>query len=336
MQETRQLGQGNQLVLQHLTDASSGSRAEVAVSVGANCLSWQVPFQGRMLELLWADPPTLRTHPARHGMPLLFPFPNRIRDGHFVWQGKEYRLPRNDPSGRNAIHGFVLNQPWRIISVSDSDETGSFVTLACDSNSLPSQTPPLWPAGFDLEITWLLHGYTLELQIDVRNCADEDLPFGFGVHPYFRMPTAGASLRWVAEQSLSQWELHDCLPTGQRRPVAPPCHKILDGASLGTDTLDNAFHAEGPAEKAAWLLRSPAGWAIRATAGPGCDAFRDFVIFTPPHREAVCLEPYTCITDAIHLQQQDVEAGLLVLPPGAAWEGWLRWEWLSPEEAETP
>ena len=54
------------------------------------------------------------------------------------------------------------------------------------------------------------------------------------------------------------------------------------------------------------------------------------MIFTPPHREAVCLEPYTCITDAINLHQQGKDAGLLVLSPGETWEGWLRWEWLDP------
>ena len=33
-------------------------------------------------------------------------------------------------------------------------------------------------------------------------------------------------------------------------------------------------------------------------------AFRDLVLFTPPHRKAVCLEPYTCPTDAINLAAQ--------------------------------
>ena len=42
---------------------------------------------------------------------------------------------------------------------------------------------------------------------------------------------------------------------------------------------------------------------------------------TPPHRQAVCLEPYTCPTDAINLQQRGVDAGLLVLQPGEKWSG---------------
>src|SRR5262249_26388596 len=51
-------------------------------------------------------------------------------------------------------------------------------------------------------------------------------------------------------------------------------------------------------------------------AGP---AFRELVVFTPPHGRAMCLEPYTCTTDAINLQRRGVDAGLLVLPAGGSW-----------------
>jgi aldose 1-epimerase len=33
------------------------------------------------------------------------------------------------------------------------------------------------------------------------------------------------------------------------------------------------------------------------------------------------VEPYTCVTDAINLEQQGVDAGLLVLQPGQSWSG---------------
>ena len=48
-------------------------------------------------------------------------------------------------------------------------------------------------------------------------------------------------------------------------------------------------------------------------------AFRDVVVFTPPHRQAFCIEPYTCVTDAINLQPRGVDAGLLTLLPGGRW-----------------
>jgi galactose mutarotase-like enzyme len=49
------------------------------------------------------------------------------------------------------------------------------------------------------------------------------------------------------------------------------------------------------------------------------EAFREMVVFTPPHRQAFGIEPYTCTTDAINLQQRGVDAGWRVLPPGGRW-----------------
>ena len=88
-------------------DDGRGSFVEVAPAIGFNAYRWHVP-QG---EVLYADPKFFQEHkPTRSGFPILFPFPNRIRDGRFTWNGKEYRLPTNDPSGKNAIHGFVCQE----------------------------------------------------------------------------------------------------------------------------------------------------------------------------------------------------------------------------------
>jgi len=53
------------------------------------------------------------------------------------------------------------------------------------------------------------------------------------------------------------------------------------------------------------------------------DTFRELVVFTPPWSSSVCMEPYTCVTDAINLEQQGVDAGLRVLAPGEQWTGWI-------------
>jgi aldose 1-epimerase len=43
------------------------------------------------------------------------------------------------------------------------------------------------------------------------------------------------------------------------------------------------------------------------------------VVYTPAHRQAFCVEPYTCATDAVNLQARGIDAGWLVLPPGEKW-----------------
>ena len=48
--------------------------------------------------------------------------------------------------------------------------------------------------------------------------------------------------------------------------------------------------------------------------------FRDLVVFTPPHRQAFCIEPYTCLPDSIRLATEGHETGLMILQPGEAFE----------------
>ncbi len=53
-------------------------------------------------------------------------------------------------------------------------------------------------------------------------------------------------------------------------------------------------------------------------------AFRELVVYTPPHGRSVCLEPYTCITDAIHLSELGIDGGWRVLDPGAEFRTWFQ------------
>ena len=45
-------------------------------------------------------------------------------------------------------------------------------------------------------------------------------------------------------------------------------------------------------------------------------SFRQCVIYNPPHREAICIEPYTCAPDPFRLSREGVDTGLRVLAPG--------------------
>jgi aldose 1-epimerase len=48
------------------------------------------------------------------------------------------------------------------------------------------------------------------------------------------------------------------------------------------------------------------------------------VIFAPPFRPVVCLEPYTGTTNAVNLQNDGIDAGLVVIEPGSSWTGEVR------------
>ena len=54
------------------------------------------------------------------------------------------------------------------------------------------------------------------------------------------------------------------------------------------------------------------------------EQFRELVVYTPPNRASICFEPYTCPTDAVNLQAQGIDAGLIVLKPGQIFSSQIR------------
>ena len=95
-----------------LSDATGTNRAEIWPSFGCNCLRWSVTGPTGPIEMLYVAPDwESNPVPTRSGIPVLFPFPNRIRDGQFTFDGRDYQLPINGPNGKNAIHGFACRNP---------------------------------------------------------------------------------------------------------------------------------------------------------------------------------------------------------------------------------
>ena len=128
-------------------DNGQGSFLEIAPALGFNAYRWHVPDG----ELLYADPKFFEENkPTRSGIPVLFPFPNRIRDGRFSWDGKDYQLPTNDPSGKNAIHGFVCHKPWRVIA-EGADGIFAWVTAEFEgSKDAPESHWQVWPEDYNI------------------------------------------------------------------------------------------------------------------------------------------------------------------------------------------
>ena len=110
-----------------LTDDSSGATARILAGFGFNCFEFRVPHESGRIDVLWSVPgfETGKQRASSSGTPLLFPFPGRMPGTTFRWEGKEYRLTEGDRQG-NAIHGFVLDRPWRVVEADQRSVTGQF------------------------------------------------------------------------------------------------------------------------------------------------------------------------------------------------------------------
>jgi aldose 1-epimerase len=321
--ETRPTEAGRDGTVYVLEGPGGYPRAEIWPANGFNCYSWQVEHAGGRFDLLYSDPQFFHgAKPTRSGVPILFPFPNRIRAGRFTWAGKEYRLPLNDPAGKNAIHGFACRRPWRVVA-HDADGSAAAVTGEFRGSLDAADARDLWPADYLLRVTYRLEADRLRITAAVENPDRVPLPFGLGYHPYFRVPSAPQDraddyrVRAAADR---YWVLEDSLPTGALRPV-DAARDLRTPRPVAELSLDDVLHCPAPRGDPAYrgsVFRAPGAELVRLETSA---SFGELVVFTPPHRQAVCLEPYTCTTDAINLQAQGVDAGWRALEPGGRWTG---------------
>jgi aldose 1-epimerase len=305
-----------------ITDKASGASAQILVSLGFNCFSWRPVLDDGPREMIWAHPNFAGgdERPSGSGVPLLFPFPGRIAGAKYSFGGREYQLEPGDNFG-NAIHGFVHKRPWRIGDQSDSRVVGEFHASRDDRSILEH-----WPADFRIRVSYEVRGRELLSDIEYENPGDGPLACGFATHTYFRLPlAAGASAEeTVATVPVSRyWELSDMIPTGQQAAITPD--QVLDGKlPLGGRQFDTTF--TGLAHDNSGIVRTEladpnSGRRLVQTFDK---AFTQCVVYTPPHREAICMEPYTCVPNAIQLQAKGVETGMQILQPGESFATTIR------------
>jgi aldose 1-epimerase len=305
-----------------------GSLVEVWPDHGFNCLRWQVKGN----DLLFSAPDwETNPLPTRSGIPILFPFPNRIRDGLFVHHDKPYRLPKNDSAHANAIHGFAPRNPWRIFGYG-ADTRSAWVHGDFQLSADAPEADGMWPGDGLLSVVYRMVPDRLRIEIRVRNMGEEPFPFGVGLHPYFRLPGTDADVsRYVLHMpARSVWRLAQNLPSGEKWPVPDELNWNRPRAVAATP-LDTLYTDLGA------IQEDDGGLILRATLEhveqPGrlelwtTADFREMVAFVPPHRKAVCLEPYTCATDAVNLQARGIDAGWRELAPGSSWAGVVECRW---------
>jgi aldose 1-epimerase len=297
-----------------LHDDATGASASVLPSYGFNLFDLRLPLAGEVRPVLVsaADFADKLGRPAGNGTPILFPFPNRIRDGRFRFEGKSYQLPATN--GPNAIHGFAMTASWDVLEHKAGADSASIVGRFQLSKHAPDSRA-LWPTDALLQVAYSLSGRRLSMTVTVSNPTAEKLPYGFGIHPYFRLPFppgGDPALTQVVLPASKYWVLKDFLPTGEIRPVDARLD-FRQGQPRNGLVLDDVLTGLQFQERrgAARLVDLDKKAEFRLTFD---DGFRELVVYTPPQKpDVLAVEPYTQTTDAINLEAQGHSAGLRTL-----------------------
>lgn len=237
----------------------------------------------------------------------LLPFPNRLKNGQYQFDGKTYQFPINNTDTGNAIHGFKDFYNMEIIDYSTNEDNCS-ITLK--SQYLGNNSA--YPFPFDFEIQYQLGEYNEFIcQVQLTNPNDFTIPIGFGWHPYFKF---GDSVNKIAltlpkvDQILVDSTM---IPTGKRTDFTA----FSSSQAIGNTQFDTCFKIKENDGKATIELVIP-HQKIKMIYWQEADKFPYVQLFTPSSRKSLAIEPMTCNIDALNNGD-----GLLHLEKGACFKG---------------
>src|SRR5919199_1563539 len=124
-----------------LVDAANHVSAAVLPEQGNNVTHFRVQPKGRDVPIDVILPPREPegVGPGGYsaGVPILFPFPNRVRGGRYTFQGRSYKLDVNETARGNHIHGLVARLPWQVEGTGAGDDEGAWHRAVIDLSQFP-------------------------------------------------------------------------------------------------------------------------------------------------------------------------------------------------------
>jgi aldose 1-epimerase len=237
---------------------------------------------------------------------VLAPWPNRIGDGRYEFDGTSHQLALTEPENGNAIHGLVRWAPWR----ADPHERNK-VRMEHVIHAQPG-----YPFSLSLALEYELGGDGLSVRTTATNVGATACPYGCGMHPYLTLgtPTIDA-LALRAPGSTVLRSDHRGLPTGAV-PVDGTDYDFRRPRDIGATVLDNAFTdlERDDDGRARVELRSPggdAGLTLWVDEGYGYLMLFSGDPLPDVARRSLAVEPMTCPPNAFRSGD-----GVIRLDPG--------------------
>ena len=223
---------------------------------------------------------------------VLIPWPNRLEDGTYEFDGHRHQLPLTEPELGNAIHGLVRWETWTVV-----ERERDRVVLEHVLRPRPG-----FPFTLSLAIEYALSERGLGVTTTATNSGREACPFGSGQHPYLTVGTPTVDsviLRAPGRTVLEENERR--LPVG-RAPVEGTEYDFRRPRPIGDTKLDDAFtDLERDAEGLALVeLRNPEGGGLTLWADESYGYLQLFTGDPLPDvsRRSLAVEPMTCPPNA--------------------------------------
>ncbi|GCD21675.1 galactose mutarotase [Cellulomonas algicola] len=262
-----------------------GDARVVVAAVGASLREYTVG--GVDVVLPFAE---TESAPAYSGA-VLAPWPNRLTDGEYAFDGTDYEVPVTEHARRTALHGLVA-----YVAFTASEHTDDRLVL--EHTIVPT---PGYPWSVHLAVAYTLDDEGLRIEVTAANVDETTAPYGIGFHPWLSPGDATVDECTLQVDADVHVTVDDrLLPTGTEpvsgtfdlRTAVPLRGVELDDAWVGV-TRDDAglswIRLGRPDGRtvAMWADESFVAWQVCTGDGiPRLD------------RRGVAAEPMTCVADA--------------------------------------
>lgn len=258
---------------------------------------------------------------------VLAPWPNRIENGEYDFNGKQYCAPVNEyhPAPRNnANHGYAYHYMWKLESLTDSA-----VTLSLRFPNLDG-----YPFDVTVTVTYELGDNGMTATVNARNDGDEPAPWALGLHPWLANGKQGAT---AAERDADSAACHlqikaashvtvneALIPTGTE-PVTG-IYDLNDGPTLEGRAFDDAWvDVERAADGATTTtFTRPDGIEVKIIGDETINAWQCYTATGAPfaeHPYGIAVEPMTAPANAFRTGDH-----LVTLAPNGDYTTVVRYE----------
>jgi aldose 1-epimerase len=283
--------------LQATVLASSQLQATFVVDAGMVCSSLR--HEGEELLAQRGGVGAYALHGSTMGIPLLYPWANRLAGLRYSGSHGDVQLSAGDPLLKTEtrglpIHGAIAGMlPWELI---DRSPNRLHARMRWERADLLA----IFPFAHEVEIAAHVVGTTLTIATSVRAGQDAPVPVSFGYHPYLTLPHSDRR-DWQVELPANRRLLLDerMIPTGASEPFERHRFELADSA------WDDAFAD----------LDRPAVFSVsvgtRRLALQFRRGYSHAQVYSPAGESFICFEPMTAPTNALISR-----AGLPFVEPG--------------------
>jgi len=284
----------------------AGDQRAVAVEVGGGLRSYTAAGRD-LLDGYGVD----EMSPSGRGQ-LLIPWPNRLADGSYEFDGRPHQLPLNEQERGNAIHGLVRWRRWIVRERETSRATLEHVL----------HPQPGYPFSLALSVEYALSPTGLAVRTTATNVGNDPCPYGCGAHPYLTLGTPTVDSVVLRAPGRTIFISDDRgLPIGSAAAEEAAGLDFRTPRRVGPTKLDHAF---------ADLERDDDGLARVELTDPDTgtgltlwvdEAYDYLMLFTGDQlpdiaRRSLAVEPMTCPPNAFNSGE-----AVIRLEPGASWTG---------------